>query len=139
MLPNATVAIWPFDDNSINRSQNWAFLEWYFADSLSEQFSKEKQYQLVERKKLMKLLEEQDIGTFKLADEKTRLRLGRILGARYMIFGAFIIYESKLQVDARIVEVETSITKKGASVHTSVQEYEEAPKHLFQQFKQENG
>lgn len=62
---------------------------------------------LVERQKLLLALEELQIGSSQLADENTRLRIGRLAGAREMIFGAYQIIAGQIRIDLRLVDVET--------------------------------
>ena len=64
--------------------------------------------QPIERTRLVQVLEEQAIGSSELASEKTRLRLGKLLGAKEMIFGAFQILGENARIDVRLVDVETS-------------------------------
>ena len=64
-------------------------------------------YIVVEREQLVLVLEELGLGTTALADEATRLRLGRLVGARLMVFGGYQIVGDKMRLDIRLVEVET--------------------------------
>jgi hypothetical protein len=43
-----------------------------------------------------------------LADEDTRLRLGRLAGAKHMIFGSIMLIGDQARVDVRLVSTETS-------------------------------
>jgi len=65
------------------------------------------QLRLVERSRLKSLLEEQDIGASGRVDAGTAARIGKLIGARYMILGGFIDWYSDFRIDARIVDVET--------------------------------
>ena len=64
-------------------------------------------YSVVEREKLEIALRELNLGSSSLADASTRLRIGRIAGARLMIFGAYQVIGDQMRLDLRIVEVET--------------------------------
>jgi TolB-like protein len=64
-------------------------------------------YAVVERQRLELALEELKLGSTALADERTRLRIGRTLGARRMVFGTCIRLGEALRLDLRLVEVET--------------------------------
>ena len=63
-------------------------------------------FQVVEREQLVLALEELHIGASALADEKTRLQIGRIIGARFMVFGGYLPMAGQTRVDLRLVEVE---------------------------------
>jgi curli biogenesis system outer membrane secretion channel CsgG len=64
-------------------------------------------YTVVEREKLEIALRELNLGSSSLADPSTQLRIGRIAGARLMIFGAYQVVADQMRLDLRIVEVET--------------------------------
>lgn len=64
-------------------------------------------YAVVERQRLELALEELKLGSTALADERTRLRIGRTLGARRMVFGTCIHLGEALRLDLRLVDVET--------------------------------
>jgi TolB-like protein len=62
---------------------------------------------VVERQKLLLAAEELRLGSSALADESTRLRLGRITGARQMVFGGYLTVGNRVRMDLRLVDVET--------------------------------
>ena len=62
-------------------------------------------YQVVERQQLVKVMEELHLGSSDLADPHTRLKLGRIIGAHQMVFGAFQTVGSLVRLDLRRVDV----------------------------------
>ena len=64
-------------------------------------------FQVVERERLILVLEELDLGSSSLVDESTRLRIGRIVGARFMVFGGYFVLGNMMRLDLRLVEVET--------------------------------
>jgi hypothetical protein len=59
---------------------------------------------VIERERLSLALEELNLGTSSLADESTRLRLGKIIGAQLMIFGAYQVIAEQMRLDLRLVE-----------------------------------
>lgn len=63
---------------------------------------------VVERARLQAALDEQQIQRGDLADPATAVRVGRLLGARRLVLGAYFELLGTLRIDARIVEVETS-------------------------------
>ncbi len=71
--------------------------------------------EVIERKRLDLALEELRLGGKKFVDEETRLKVGRMLGARYMVFGAYQVHGNIMRIDLRLVEVETGVIKKGIS------------------------
>lgn len=75
--------------------------------------------QVVERERLILALEELNLGSSKLAEESTRLKVGRIIGARYMVFGGYFIISGMMRLDLRLVEVETGRILKAAQKVTA--------------------
>jgi PBP1b-binding outer membrane lipoprotein LpoB len=71
-------------------------------------------YTTIEREKLELALRELNLGSSSLADSSTRLRIGRIAGARWMIFGAYQVVADQMRLDLRMVEVETGRIIKAA-------------------------
>jgi len=80
---------------------------------------------VVERKRLVLALEELRLGTTSLVDEATRLRLGKIVGARWMIFGGYMVVAGKMRLDLRLVEVETGKVRKAAQKTTASSDFTE--------------
>jgi len=72
-----------------------------FGSSLSEK------YQVVERQQLEKVLEEQGFQMSASVDETTAVRIGKILGAGYIVLGKVSRMGKDVTVEARVVNVET--------------------------------
>lgn len=67
---------------------------------------------LIERERLRQVLDEVAMGRTGEVDPGTAAKAGKILGARHMIFGAFVIdRKGNLRIDARAVNVETSLVE----------------------------
>lgn len=64
---------------------------------------------MVERELFDKLAEELKLGSSKLVDPSTALKLGRLLAARLMLFGEVIYGQGQTQVTLRLVETETGL------------------------------
>ena len=64
-------------------------------------------YALVEREQLLAILQELNLGSSQLADEATSLRVGRLAGARMMLFGSYQVVAAQMRIDLRLVDVET--------------------------------
>ncbi len=76
-------------------------------------------YKVIERERLLLVLEEQNLSTTPIVDESTRLKIGQIMGARCMVFGSYFVVADTMRLDLRLVEVETGnilkATQKSAS------------------------
>ncbi|WP_218188441.1 CsgG/HfaB family protein, partial [Desulfosarcina cetonica] len=62
-------------------------------------------YTLVERERLLAVLQELSLGSSELADEATALRVGKLIGARLMLFGVYQVIGSQMRLDLRLVDV----------------------------------
>jgi curli biogenesis system outer membrane secretion channel CsgG len=63
--------------------------------------------QVVERAKLQELLKEQKLAGDGRVDARTAARIGKLLGARYLVLGSYFDLMKQMRIDARLVEVET--------------------------------
>ncbi len=93
-----------------------------FSDEIIRAVNKTGRYRAVERKSLQLALQELNLGSSSLADESTRLRLGKIAGAHWMIFGGYFAAGERMRVDLRLVEVETGRVIKAAERSTASQD-----------------
>jgi len=71
---------------------------------------------IVERRALKELLEEQDLAATGRVDAQTAARIGRLVGARWVILGGFTDIWGEFNINARIVDVETSEVPEAWSV-----------------------
>jgi TolB-like protein len=62
---------------------------------------------LVDRGEIQRLLDEQGLAVAERVDRETAAKIGKLVGARYMIAGSFIDLYGDFRVDARIINVET--------------------------------
>lgn len=104
------VAVWDFDDLSPGPPGRLPVGD-ILSDAVIETL-KRKEYTVVERSRLSLALEELNLGTTSLVDETTRLKLGRIVGARYMVFGVYQVIGNQMRLDIRLVETETARVRK---------------------------
>ena len=103
---NPAVAVWDFDNltpAAAVKEDLGEILSLQVIDTLQ----KRGDHPVVERQRLLLALEELKLGTTSLVDEATRLKLGRISGARLMVFGGYQIIGKQMRLDLRLVEVET--------------------------------
>ena len=80
---------------------------------------------LVERAQLDAVLGELRLRETGFLDPQTAARLGRGVGAQYVLVGSYSVGESKFFLDARIVEVETGSVVKGAHADGAVEGFAE--------------
>jgi TolB-like protein len=70
--------------------------------------------QIIERQKILSVLQELKLGSSELADESVRLKVGRMLGARRMVFGSYLVAGGRMRLDLRVVDVESGRILKTA-------------------------
>ena len=109
----ATVAVWDLENLSPLDAVQPDIGELLSAKVI-ETLKETGDYTVVERERLVLALEELGLGTTSLVDETTRLRLGKLVGARLMVFGCYQIIEGEMRLDLRLVEVETGRILKAA-------------------------
>lgn len=112
-----SIAVWDIDDLSPTTSA-----QPHIGELLSGQvieILQKRGYIVVERERLLLALEELHLGTTLLVNEATRLKLGKLVGARFMIFGGYQIIGNNMRLDLRLVEVETGKVLKAVQKTTS--------------------
>jgi TolB-like protein len=62
---------------------------------------------IVERSRLREILDEQGLVSAGQVDSRTAAEIGRLIGARYMITGAYMDLFGTFRLDGRVVDVET--------------------------------
>lgn len=113
-----TIAVWDLDNISTFDSTRSDLGELLSAKVI-ETLMRRGKYSVVERECLLLALEELRFGTTSLVGESARLELGRLVGARLMVFGGYQIIEKTMRVDLRMVEVESSKVLKAVQKTTS--------------------
>lgn len=101
----AAIAVWDLEDLSPSASPR-PDLGGLLSSKIIE-ILKNRDYTVVERERLLIALQELNLGTTQLVDETTRLRLGKLAGARFMVLGGYQIIGNTMRLDLRLVEVET--------------------------------
>ncbi len=105
------VVVWDFDNQtafSTLPAERIDFLKRSLSENLTAALLQVQGLPVVERQRLSDLLAEQKLAAGGLADEDTRLRLGRIVGAARMVFGGFFVLGDAVQVHVRVIETASS-------------------------------
>jgi len=71
---------------------------------------------VVERARLQQILQEQNLGHEGRMDDQTLSRIGKLIGARYMVTGVLVDIRGDLRLDVRLFNTETSEIKQTESV-----------------------
>ena len=104
------IAVMPFDNSGSygQDKENFDALQKGIAGMLISELAANPAARVVERAEIQKLLEEQNLGATGRVDPQTAAKVGKLVGARYVITGTFIDFYGDFRLDARIVNVETS-------------------------------
>jgi len=109
-----TIAISYFQDNSQEKA--YSNLEKGLANMMITQFSNTEGVNVVERDRLSELLKEIELGKGGYIDEKTAPKLGKGLGAGYILFGSYMVMGDSVRIDARLMNVESGKVEVSDSV-----------------------
>lgn len=112
-----TLAILPFDNNSVTEAEKYEPLRQGLTAMLITDLKKSgTTLTLIERTRINAILKEIALGQTGSIDQATAIRAGRILGAGNIVLGAFMVLDSKVRLDTRIIDVETSEIVMGESI-----------------------
>jgi TolB-like protein len=100
-----TVAVLYFDYGGKNADM--AVLRKGLAQMLISDLSSLDAVRLVERDRLEEVLAELKLGQSAKIDPASAAKVGKLLGARYLVLGGYFDLMTTLRADARVVEVET--------------------------------
>ena len=116
----ARVALLYFDYGGENPEM--LFLRKSLTHMLITDISGDPAVQVVERNRLEEILRELKLGKSGYISPSTRNRIGRLLGARYLISGGFFVFRDTLRIDATIIDVERGINH-GVSAEASLTDF----------------
>jgi TolB-like protein len=100
-----TVAILYFDYTG--KTEGLGVLRKGLAQMIISDLSTLETIRLVERDRLEEILAELKLNQTASIDPKSAAKVGKLLGARYMVMGGYFDLMGSLRADARVVEVET--------------------------------
>lgn len=104
------IAVLPFTNGGSygQAKEDFDALERGIAAMMISELSTNPAARVVEREQLQRLLEEQNLGEQGRVDAQTAARIGKLVGARYVVLGTFIDFYGDFRVDVRLVNSETS-------------------------------
>lgn len=105
-----TIAFLPFDNFSVEKHQKrLGRLSSALAEFFAYDFSSYSGLKVVERTKMDYLLKEQELVKDGRVDKATAIKLGKIIGAKMMVFGVISQFDDKsARMGVKVVNVETS-------------------------------
>ncbi len=64
---------------------------------------------IIERVEVQATLDELELGHSGIVDPTTAARIGKLVGARWLLMGSYFEFQGTLRIDARLVNVETGV------------------------------
>ncbi len=103
------IAVFPFaNGGSYGQSkEDFDALERGIAGMMISELDQNPAARLVERQDIQRLLDEQNLSAQNRVDPQTAAKVGKLVGARYVVAGTFIDFYGDFRVDVRLVNVET--------------------------------
>ena len=121
------IAVFPFNNGGSygQGKEDFDALERGIAGMMISELAQNPAARVVERQEIQRLLDEQNLSAQNRVDPQTAAKVGKVVGARYVVLGTFIDFYGDFRVDARLVNVETSEIVK-------VEKDQAQRDHLFQ-------
>ena len=115
------IAVWEFESGGSygDGALDTELLGVGIQQQLATEFAQNPAIRVVERSQIRDILDELDLAAEGRVDPNTAAQAGRLVGARYMILGSFIDLSGQMQMNARVVDVETSEVLHGLTVRDS--------------------
>ncbi len=107
-----TVAVTDFPDSIRNQTCG---LGRFMAERLTTLLSQHRQCRLIERRRLDMVLNELKFSMSELVDPAKARRLGQMLGVQSLVVGSVTDLGGTVDVDARIIDIQTNVSLPGAS------------------------
>src|SRR6184192_4271800 len=103
------IAVLPFDNSGSygQDKENFDALQKGIAGMLISELAANPAARVVEREEIEKLPAEQSLGASGKVTPETAAKIGKLVGARYVIVGTFIDFYGDFRLDARLVNVES--------------------------------
>lgn len=106
------VAALPFENGGSHlggaEAENFEGLEVGLQQLLLVELSQNTNLRIVERSRIREIMEEEDLLGEGRVDPQTAARIGKIVGARYMILGSFLDLAGDFHMTGRVVDTETT-------------------------------
>ena len=125
------LAIFPFENNAVTRHEEYEPLTGGLAAMLITDLRHAATHlKIIERNRIKELLQEIDMSQSGYVDQATALHIGKLLGAKSIAFGSFVVLGEQVRIDARVVNVETSETILAESISGTSDQFLQLEKKL---------
>ncbi|MDZ4165793.1 MAG: CsgG/HfaB family protein [Smithellaceae bacterium] len=120
------IAVFPLED--LAPSEDTKGLGEEIAATLTGALARSGKVRVVERIRLLPIVEELKLSASGLVDEQTAIKAGRLLGANALVLGSFLKFRDSIRINVRVVKTETGeilSTGKAAGKFSTLFELEE--------------
>lgn len=112
-----TVAVLPFENGAMKDRADYEPLTKGVAEMLVTAMAANPGVRVVERDRLQKLLDEQNLAASGRVDNETAVRIGKLLGVHHMLTGTYVIDpKQRVRLVARSINTETGVIEHAESV-----------------------
>ena len=122
------IAVWDFEITSLNDDVH---MNRFLSDKIIKRILKEGHYDLITRDRLLFLLQELNLGTSMLVDERTRLKIGKLAGVKLMVFG----WVQQLPDNSTLIKVDLLEVETGKALNSVGKRYDVATYDLSEWLK----
>ena len=111
------MAVLPFNNGGSygQGKEDFDALERGIAGMMISELSQNPAARVVERQEVQRLVDEQNLGAQGRVDPQTASKIGKLVGARYMVMGTFVDFYGDFRVDVRLINTETGEVVKTES------------------------
>jgi TolB-like protein len=104
------VAVLPFENGGSygQAKENYEALQVGLAQTMLTELAVNPGLRVVDRQAIQKLIAEQDLGASGRVDAATAAKIGKLVGAKYMISGGFMELNGEFKIVAHMINTETS-------------------------------
>jgi len=111
------IAVLPFNNGGSygQGKEDFDALERGIAGMMISELTQNPAARVVERQETQRLVDEQNLGAQGRVDPQTAAKIGKLVGARYMVMGTFVDFYGDFRVDVRLINTETGEVVKTES------------------------
>jgi TolB-like protein len=129
------IAVLPFQFNSADEKYTW--ISKGVPDALTTELAGKISYQFIENLQRDKVLEEINFQQTKYVDEASAVRIGKLLGAQQVIVGSCQLLNNEMEINSRLIDVETGTIMKKAQVRGEIKNVFQLQKELADAWKKQ--
>jgi serine/threonine-protein kinase len=127
-----SLAVLPF--SNLSKDPKFANLETGVEDALTQSLVESGRFRTVERSQLDRVMNELNLNRSEYVDPATAQKIGRLIGAQYLVVGSFQVWQGQIRLNARLIRVETGEVVGAEKVMGPVAETLKLPDQLALKF-----